>query len=130
MLQANVGHDAVIDDARLASFNADNYLLHVVRLKRMLLAKIFECVESRLNRRTHAPLLDVGFHDVVVLAEFVNEAGRISRGRMRIEEIIRSRKNVIDSRKASLHEQRSGNAAARRAARKHKRLLDVLRVMY
>src|ERR1700693_6427041 len=94
----------------------------------MLLAGDFYRIEGGLDRRANRPLFNVGAGNLVTLAEFVDQAGRICIRIVGLKEIIFAGENIIDPGPAGLDDERRGDAAARVHAAEKEGFLDVLRI--
>jgi hypothetical protein len=118
----------IVHDNRRGCADAHNHLLNLIHGNRMTLQQNFQRVERRLDRRSHGPFLDVRFLHLVALAEFFDKPRRIGLRRIGHEKIVSARQNVVHSRPARLHEQRRGDAAARRHPAVNESFLNVLRI--
>ena len=77
VLQADVGDVAVVHDSGHRWGEAHGHALHLIRLEGPLVANRFDRVEWPLDRRADGPFFDIGLHDLVALAELVDEALRL-----------------------------------------------------
>ena len=126
VLQADVRHVAVVHHA--SATDADGQLLHLVRLEGVALLEQLQRIERRLNRRSHAPFLDVRAHQFEALAQFVDEPVGIGAGRVREQEVVVAREDVVDAVPPGVDQEGRRHATACRHAAKGERLLDVIGV--
>ncbi len=88
MLQADVRHLAIVDDARLGVGKTHDDGLHVVGIYRMLFQNVVDGVKRRLDRRSNRPLLDVGPRNLVALAELRDQFLRMGIGGVGLKIIV------------------------------------------
>src|SRR5215467_1286163 len=83
-----------------------------------------------MNRLADRPLLDICAHQLVALAELVDERIRLARGCVGDDEVVWSGHDVVDAVPARVHQQRGRDAAARRHAGENESFLDVLEIAW
>ncbi len=126
VLQAKIGTLDVIDLGSRAGGETYHHLLHLIGLERVLLAKVDQRVERRLDRSARAPFLDDGLRHLIAFAELIDQTRRISLRGVGIEEVFRAGKDVAHPGPARSNQQRSGNSVAGSHGAKHKGLLHML----
>src|SRR5258708_21935924 len=85
-----------------------------------------ESVQSRLDRRTNRPFLDVRSQDFKTFAELFSQSCGIGMRVVSLEEIIFPRENVLNTGPSDLDDQGRCDAASRRHSTKVECLLNVL----
>ncbi len=128
VLQADVGHVAVVHHRGDRRRHPHAHLAHLIRRKRCAGTDRGHGIERRLDRRADGPFLDVGLGDLVALAQLLDQTLRVRLRRIGLEKIVRAGKNVVDAVPARGHQQRGRHAVARGHAGEHERLLDVVGV--
>src|ERR1700719_581375 len=126
VLQADVGHRAVIHGLRLARRYPHSHLPDVTSFERVVFHNGLKRVEWRLYRGADGPFLDVRSSHFITLPKFVDQLSGVRLRCEPKEEVICTRKYIVDPRRAILDQYRDRDGVTCRHAPEDKRLLDVL----
>src|SRR4051812_39594580 len=105
-------------------------VLNVPRLESVFLHQRRKTIERGLDRRSDAPLLDIGADDLVTLAELLDQGLTPRLGRIGVEEISLAAEHVVRGLESRFHHGSRRDAILRRLAGIDESLLDVTAVIH
>src|SRR5678815_2106638 len=118
-----------IRDSSLVGDTHD-YFSNIRSNERFVLKKDRQSIQRRLDRRADRPALDVGIHDLVDLAESLDQLLRLRLAAVGDEETALAGEGILHTGKAVRDHRRRRDAVAGRHAAEVEGLLDVLLVAH